>query len=108
MSEDTRRQSLDVEIKPHLKTTLYYTLAFCAAWGWDLVIYAISHVKHGLNPLDMQLSFGDQPGTKKLVVLCLEFLFVCAVATGITSMLDKNDNSRKYNAAIITSVGFFP
>ena len=48
MSEDTRRQSLDVEIKPHLETTLYYTLAFCAAWGWDLVIYAISHVKVGI------------------------------------------------------------
>lgn len=54
----------------------------------------------------MQLSFGDQPGPKKLVVLCLEFLFSCAMAAVVTSMLESD--SCKWKKAAITAVGFFP
>ncbi|MGK3756845.1 MAG: hypothetical protein ACI8RD_009159 [Bacillariaceae sp.] len=88
-------QSIDVEIKPHLKTTIYFTFAFCIAWAWDLMIYGISHVRNGTNPLEMQLSFGDQPGPKKIVVLCMEFLFSCAAAAVVTDMLDGDNRKWK-------------
>jgi len=86
-SESNAAQSMDLEIVPHLKTTIYFTFAFCIAWAWDLVVYGIAHIRNGVSPLEMQLSFGDQPGPKKLVVVCLEFLLSCVAAAIVTDWL---------------------
>jgi hypothetical protein len=70
----------DEELSPHVKTTLYFTFAFCVAWSWDLVVYGASHVMHGISPMQNQLSFGDSPGPKRIFVLVLQYLFGCGAA----------------------------
>ena len=79
--------NLNEELTPHLKTTLYFTFAFVTAWGWDLVSYGMSHVMHGMNPLQDQFTFGDHPAPKHLVVLLLEYLLVCCGSAIVTDWL---------------------
>jgi hypothetical protein len=79
---------LDEELSPHIKTTLYFTFAFCVAWSWDLVAYGISHVMNGISPLNNQLSFADSPGPKSVVVLVVEYLVVCGAAAIVSDQLD--------------------
>ena len=79
--------NLNDELKPHIQTTLYFTFAFVVAWSWDLVAYGISHVTHGMNPLQNQLSFGDHPTPNHIVILLLEYLMVCLGSTIVTDWL---------------------
>jgi len=66
----------------------------------------VSHVQHGINPLQDQLSFGDHPGPKHVVVLILEFLMVCGGSAIVTDWLERD--GRKWTKGAITAVGFFP
>jgi hypothetical protein len=98
--------NLNEELKPHLATTLYFTFAFVTAWGWDLVAYGASHVLHGINPLQDQLSFGDHPAPKHLVVLLLEFLMVCGGSAVVADFLQRD--GRPWTKGATTAVKFFP
>lgn len=99
-------ENLNEELKPHVATTLYFTFAFVTAWGWDLVAYGASHVMHGINPLQDQLSFGDHPAPKHLSVLVLEFLMVCIGSAVVSDVLDRD--GRKWTVGAKTAVQFFP
>jgi hypothetical protein len=105
--DDNRdEENLNKELQPHISTTLYFTFAFVTAWGWDLVAYGVSHVLHGINPLQDQLSFGDHPGPKHLAVLVLEFFMVCGGSAIVSDWLEKD--GRKWTKGATTAVQFFP
>lgn len=93
--------AFDEELAPHFKTTLYFTFAFCVAWSWDLVAYGASHVVHGISPLQNQLSFGDSPGPKNLLVLILQYLVVCGAAAFVSDWL--NGIGRKWTKGAYSS-----
>jgi hypothetical protein len=96
--------ALDEELSPHIKTTLYFTFAFCVAWSWDLVVYGASHVMNGISPLQNQLSFGDSPGPKSVLVLVMEYLVVCGAAAVASDRL--NRIGRKWTKGEL-QVGYF-
>ena len=91
-----------------LQTTLFVTGAFCVAWAWDLVVYAISHVRFGEDPLDNQLAFGNQHAPKYLAELVLQYLVVCGGAAAMSNYFRRHDGQRQNNAAILMAIEFFP
>ncbi|KAG7337433.1 hypothetical protein IV203_034507 [Nitzschia inconspicua] len=102
----SEEENLSDQIQPHLTTTLYFTLAYITAWGWNLVVYGVSHVLNGENPLQDQLSFGDHSATKHLAVLVLEFLMVCSGSAIVSDLLGRD--GRKWTIGATTAVQFFP
>jgi hypothetical protein len=94
------------DIVPHLRSTLYITGAFCTAWSWDLAVYGASHVYYKENPLDEQLSFGNQRGPKHLIALLLQYLLVCGATAALSDYLQRKNE--KWSQAAVTAVEFFP
>jgi hypothetical protein len=90
-------------VLPHLQTTLFITGAFCVAWAWDLVVYAISHVWFGEDPMDNQLAFGNQHAPKQLWVLLLQYLGVCGGAAVLSDRY-----RRRGDDAAVMAIEFFP
>jgi hypothetical protein len=75
------------DLWPHLRSTLFITGAFCTAWSWDLVYYGASHAWAGENPLQNQISFGDQKSPKHLLGLLFQYLLVCGLAAVLSDHL---------------------
>lgn len=94
------------DVLPHLQTTLFFTGAFCVAWSWDLVVYAISHVRYGEDPLDNQLAFGNQHAPKHLIVLLLQYVGVCGAAALVSNRYRRQGGNK--NDAAVMAIEFFP
>jgi hypothetical protein len=95
------------DIYPHLRTTVFFTGAFVAAWSWDLVVYGSSHAWVGENPVVNQLSFAkNQRYPKQLVVLLLQYLLVCGGAAIVSDAVHRLQ--RPWSKAAVTAVEFFP
>ncbi len=95
------------DVIPHLQTTLFVTGAFCVAWSWDLVVYAISHVWFGEDPLDNQLAFGNQRAPKHLIVLLAQYLVVCGAAAILSNHYRRRHQGGWTDAAVM-AIEFFP
>eukprot|EP00934_Nitzschia_sp_Nitz4_P000479 Nitzschia sp. Nitz4//scaffold99_size76975//42114//43541//NITZ4_005577-RA/size76975-processed-gene-0.52-mRNA-1//1//CDS//3329560853//479//frame0 len=94
------------DIQPHLKETLFITGAFCIAWSWDLVVYSISHIIWGEDPLTNQLAFADQPGTKNLLVLLAQYFLTCLAAAWMSRRAQRMHKS--WSSAAVMAIEFFP
>ena len=105
MSEPYRTVTID-DILPHLRATIYITGTFCTAWAWDLAFYGASHALAGENPLQDQLSFGNQRAPKHILDLLLQYLAVCGGAAVLSSHLASKD--KPWSQAAVTAVEFFP
>lgn len=94
------------DVIPHLQQTLFITGAFCVAWSWDLIVYSVSHIYWGENPLSNQLAFADQPGSKNFMVLLSEYLTTCGAAAALSIYVQKLD--KYWSPAAIVAIEFFP
>ena len=74
-------------VAPHWRFGTLLTGAFTVAWGWDLLVYAISHTKANENPLRNQIGFANVQASQYLVVIVLQYLLVCAAAAWGSSLL---------------------
>ena len=105
-----------VNVLPHLRSAVFITGAFCTAWAWDLVFYGASHAWAGENPLQDQISFGENQrggggstssaNPKHLLVLLLQYLFCCLCAALCSDLFCRTP--KKWTRAAVTAVEFFP
>lgn len=95
---------------PHLRFTLFITGSFVIAWSYDLMLYGISHVWNGENPMRDQLGFGDddQHSPKYLPILLLQYLVVCGLAAVLSFDLSVRFEEKLWCAAAIKAVEFLP
>jgi hypothetical protein len=107
VSSHRREVGLD-HVIPHLQTTLFVTGAFCVAWSWDLVVYASSHAWFGEDPLENQLSFGNQRAPKYLIVLLAQYMVVCGAAAILSNHYRQRQHHGGWTAAAIMAIEFFP
>mmetsp|Transcript_33813 Transcript_33813/g.81363 ORF Transcript_33813/g.81363 Transcript_33813/m.81363 type:complete len:494 (+) Transcript_33813:67-1548(+) len=100
---------LSEEITSHLRVTMYFAFSFVVAWSWYLMVLGISHAIIGESPVEDQLSFGDVPGPKKIVVLLMEYLLVCGGAAFLSHVITRYEQpGKRWTIGALTAVQFFP
>lgn len=99
---------LSREISHHLHVTIYFAFSFVVAWSWYLAVLGTSHALIGQSPVHDQLSFGDVPGPKKIVVLLMEYLLVCGGAALLSQSISGWFGGRRWTIGALTAVQFFP
>lgn len=92
----TSAEDLTEQVMPHLKTTAYFAFGFVVAWSWYLAVLGTSHALIGQSPIQDQLSFGDNPGPKRIVVLLLEYLLVCGGSALLSHVVQKTWPGRRW------------
>jgi hypothetical protein len=108
-SSETVFQSIrwKTDVAPHFRTGVLLTGAFTVAWGWCLVLYALSHANAGENPLRQQIGFAHATAPSSIIVLLLEYLLVCAGVAYLSDFFSKLPHAWSGKPAV-TAIEFVP
>jgi len=95
-----------MDLSSQLRTVVFFTGAFLAAWSWVLVYYASCHILAGESPLDEPIGFGGHTNARSLINLVSQYIAVCAIAAFLSSQ--SNSSSLKCAIPFKAAVEFFP